>query len=45
MLASLSELRSYAAGDLIVEEGDCDSVEHLSEMGVGLDVIDGNPWF
>ena len=29
MLASLSELRSYAAGDLIVKEGGCNSVEPL----------------
>ncbi|CAK9031676.1 unnamed protein product [Durusdinium trenchii] len=35
MLASLSELRSYAAGDLIVEEGDCDSVESLLVLSKG----------
>lgn len=29
MLASVSELRNYAAGDPVVQEGDCDSVEPL----------------
>ncbi|CAK9045212.1 unnamed protein product [Durusdinium trenchii] len=35
MLASLSELRSYAAGDLIVKEGDCNSVESLLVLSKG----------
>ncbi|CAK9031674.1 unnamed protein product [Durusdinium trenchii] len=35
MLASVSELRNYAAGDPVVQEGDCDSVESLLVLSKG----------